>query len=256
MKNKLDELFKNKTEGYQKKPSADAWNKIHQNLHPKSKIPVWQLAASVILIFGVSTLLYIQYNNNGKQQPTVANNDKIDSTEVIALPRDEENFVVQENELLKEEQETEKPKPDKIKTRNLIANNKNDVLKEQHNQVEYTERNKVPEIIESKEALAAVIEEPVNSIIEPQPEAEVAKVTTSTRKKLPPVTIVYKKSTENTEAVAKNQPKNAQEGLGKILNIARDIKNGELKIGELRDVKDELLALEINIKRNNVKSRD
>jgi hypothetical protein len=255
MKNKLDELFKNKTEGYQKEPSADAWNKIHQNLHPKSKMPYWQIAASIILILGVSMLLYFQLSNHDKQQPAVANNDKSDSAQVTKSPIIEKN-IAQENEIINEEQKIiDTPTTEKINNRNLLAN-KGNISKEINEQVEDKIKIKVPEMIENKEALATVIEEPVNPIIEPQPDAEVVQAPSSTRKKLPPVTIVYKKSTENTENVAKNKSNNSQEGLGKILTIAKEIKNGDLKISELRDVKDELLALEINIKRNNVKSRD
>lgn len=258
MKNKLDELFKKKTEGYQKEPSAEAWNKIHRNLHPRSKVPVWQIAASILLIAGVTAVIYLQMNHEGNQPPVIAGTDPVDSakTEIVPAPQ-ENNLALGTENAEKQEMETDTannqsvkpalPKP--IKTPDIqVAENNQKTATEHKEQIQ----PEIQETLDSKDALAYAEEIPVNPIKEAEEENSIAKST----QKRPTVTIVYQKSDTASAAVAQNKEKESKEGLGKIFNLAKDLKNGDLNLSEIRDVKDELLALDISIRRNNTKTRD
>lgn len=258
MRNKLDELFKKNTGGYQKQPSAEAWNKINKNLHPKTKMSVWQIAASILLVAGVAAVIYLQVKNEGNQSPAVAesgNNDttKIELTpvppeEMIAQqPNDKENMIIKEDSINHSGENNEVPALTK-KPEIMVAE------KQKEPAPEKIEKETIkPEILQSEDALADAVEIPENPIAA----VEVENATnTESKRKRPTVTIVYQKSTSETTTVAKNQEKDSKEGLGKIFNLAQDLKNGELALSEIREVKDEIFALDINIKRNNAKTRD
>ena len=109
-----------------------------------------------------------------------------------------------------------------------------------------------PEILDNKDALAVAEEIPVN----PEAKNEVNQLNANSNPKRPTVTIVYQKSNTEHTVVADIKEKENKEGLGKIFNLAKDLKNGDLNLSEIRDVKDELLALDISIRRNNTKTRD
>ncbi|MFW5760286.1 MAG: hypothetical protein ACOCXH_04830 [Cyclobacteriaceae bacterium] len=259
MKNNLDQFFKIKTEGFQKQPSAEAWNKINKNLHPRSRVPVWQIAASVILIAAVAAVIYLQFNIESNNTPAIVETELPDTAKQNNLVAPRQDALANKN-TKQQEEATEEAKdntvtPDPAQKPDILVAQQTETGKliPAKNELKRPDIIETPQIIDNNNALANAAEIPVNPITE----AEVREEEKAERqRKRPTVTIVYQKSTNESTTVAKNEEKELKESLGKILNLAKDLKNSELALAEIRDVKDDLFALDINIRRNNTKTRD
>jgi hypothetical protein len=79
MENQTDKLFKDKLENHSLPHSANAWEKIENNLEKKSKPIIWWRAAAAILLIGA--LLGLSYWWTGEESgtPQLAEQKKADS---------------------------------------------------------------------------------------------------------------------------------------------------------------------------------
>ncbi|TXI68328.1 MAG: hypothetical protein E6Q41_04275 [Cyclobacteriaceae bacterium] len=218
--NRIDELFKNKLANHQVAPSADAWQKVEAGLTKKNSAWVWRLAAAFVL-FGLLSGVWYWWNINTETQPELVQQPTVpqkENTEPVQPEEQKQNLVA--------ETET-KPKSKTQPNRKV-------------NQIKTSESKK------ETQHLA------VNPVEEPQPELSqtevlIADAKTETAPARKPMVIEFTLEpipvtvTEPEVALASADDKS---GLQKILEKARDIKNGDSELGSLRDAKNELFALD------------
>lgn len=216
--NRIDELFKNKLANHQVAPSADAWQKVEAGLTKKNNVWVWRLAAAFVL-FGLLSGAWYLWNTNSEAQPELVQQPN--------TPQKENTVPVQPEEQKQNLVAEVKPKPEQSKKK-TTKTNASETKKE--TQPEKVEKVKVeePQVLSQTEVLVA----------------ENKTETATTRK---PIVIEF--TLEPMPAVTEPpvvlaSADDDKSGLQKILEKARDIKNGDSELGSLRDAKNELFALD------------
>jgi len=213
--NRIDELFKNKLANHPVAPSADAWQKVEAGLTKKNNAWVWRLAAALVL-FGLVSGAWYMWSKNTEVQPELVQ-------QPLPSPQKEIPVVVQPEEqkqnLVAETKTTAQPKQKKKST-----------ITQSETKKEETEKvNPEPEVVIQPEVLIT----------------ENKTVPTPARK---PIVIEFTLDampvTMTEPAIAVASADDDKSGLQKILEKARDIKNGESELGSLRDAKNELFALD------------
>ncbi|MBX2896670.1 MAG: hypothetical protein KF763_14590 [Cyclobacteriaceae bacterium] len=212
--NRIDELFKNKLANHPVPPSADAWQKVEAGLTKKNNAWVWRLAAALVL-FGLVSGAWYRWSKHTQVQPELVQ-------QPLPSPQKEIPVVVQPEE----------------QKQNLVAETK----------TEQPKQKKKSTIIQSetkKEEPEKVNPEPAIVV---QPEVLITENKTEPIPARKPIVIEFTldvmpiNMTEPVIAMASTA--DDKSGLQKILEKARDIKNGESELGSLRDAKNELFALD------------
>lgn len=210
MNNKVDKLFKDKLEEHSLQPSAQAWEKVEAHLGKKNKMVLWRVAAAVVLL-GVLTFAGLNWNDEPVTE--IAN-------EEVKKPVDNEikSEPVKKPVLTTPQTIKETPKVAKKKTITPAA------------------------------PVAPVAEEPVieqtvavAEIIEPQKEI---------KKEEKGITLTYSLPSikKDEPVVAEVQPKKT--GLERVLEIAKEVKNADSPLAELREAKNDILAFEFKKDKN------
>lgn len=215
--NRIDELFKNKLANHQVAPSADAWQKVEAGLTKKNNAWVWRLAAALVL-FGLLSGAWYLWNNNMETKPELVQQP--------ASPQKENPVVVQPEEQKQNLVAETQPKSETKSKKRIIKANASDSNKETQPEKVKAEE---PLVVAETEVLVA------ENKTEPAP-ARKPIVIEFTLEPLP-VNVI-----EPTVALASAD--DDKSGLQKILEKARDIKNGDSELGSLRDAKNELFALD------------
>ncbi|MBX2915592.1 MAG: hypothetical protein KF856_10025 [Cyclobacteriaceae bacterium] len=212
--NRIDELFKNKLANHPVAPSAEAWQKVEAGLTKKNNAWVWRLAAALVLFVLVSGAWYIRSKNTGLQPELVQ--------QPLPLPQKEIPVVQPEKEkqnLVAETKTTAQPRQKKTST----------VIQSETKKEETEKVNPEPAVVIQAEVL----------ITENKTEPTAARKPIVIEFTLDAMPI---NMTEPAMAVARVA--DDKSGLQKILEKARDIKNGESELGSLRDAKNELFAFD------------
>lgn len=215
--NRIDQLFKNKLADHRLAPPANGWTKVETRLVKKNSIQlVWRIAAALAL-FGVLTAVWYGRTSH---QPTQSLTETTTPQPALAEQPTSEVVTLQ-------------------KTTPVVSIRKQASSKIINAVVENPSTPGVTELVEpeiSKETVVvlerssgAAIEKPIviEFVLEPMPDKSVA--------------------------VAEAEPADSETGIKKILDKALDIKNGEGDFGSLRNVKNELFALDFRkdkLKRN------
>lgn len=213
--NRIDELFKNKLANHPVAPSADAWQKVEAGLTKKNNAWVWRLAAALVL-FGLVSGAWYMWSKNTEAQPELVQ-------QPVPAPQKEIPVAVQPEE----------------EKQNLVAETKTELQPKQKKKSTITQSET------EKEETEKVIPEPKVVI---QPEVLITENKTESTPARKPIVIEFTldampvNMTEPAIAVASAD--DDKSGLQKILEKARDIKNGESELGSLRDAKNELFALD------------
>lgn len=231
----IDFLFKNKLQNATKKPSDEAWYKLNAKLQKEKagKNLLWlKIAASVIVIIGISWLLVRNDINSVKTLPVVK------STTVKKITP-----LIPETELANNNIEEKILNPVMVKSE--AAKNKF-VAKKKPKRPIVSETVTEPAYV-NKEADTATTQ-PIK--IMPY-NTENKQLVANIEKELPEVTIIYKKGNREQAAVAANTaPTDKKSALEKIWNVAKEIKNGEIGMADIRSTKDELFAFEFRKQKN------
>lgn len=212
--NRIDELFKNKLANHTVAPSADAWQKVEAGLTKKNNAWVWRLAAALVL-FGLVSGAWYMWSKNTEAQPELVQ-------QPLTSPQKEIPVVVQPEEQkqnLVAETTTAQPRQKKKST----------IIPSETKKEEIEKVNPEPEVVIQPEVL----------ITENKTEPTPARKPIVIEFTLDAVPI---NMTEPAIAVASAD--DDKSGLQKILEKARDIKNGESELGSLRDAKNELFAFD------------
>lgn len=239
MENKMDSLFKKKLESHTLAPREDAWARIESGLSKKNKFPAWRIAAALLvagalITAGIATL-------GKKDVPTLANQPNKPS---------------------------EKPSTDSVKdgqepARSLAVEKKPEAS---HTSAFSKKKNNAPvrketfsiQKKEEKSASVAVVENEIHSQKEVTSEQNlIADATALTQTTSTPIEkpikleFTLEEVVADQTAVAKAETKNSS--LKKMLEAARQIKNGEGPVTQLLEKKVELFAF--NFKKEKQKTQ-
>jgi len=69
---RLDQFFKNKLDDHAIAPSENAWAKVESGLSKKNNVVVWRLAAAVLLMGALVTIIYWSLKSTENEQPALA----------------------------------------------------------------------------------------------------------------------------------------------------------------------------------------
>ncbi|MBX2898160.1 MAG: hypothetical protein KF775_00830 [Cyclobacteriaceae bacterium] len=215
--NRIDEFFKNKLLNHPVAPPADAWQKVEAGLLKKNNAWVWRLAAALML-FGLLSGMWYWWSRPTEAQPELVQQQGTPQKENPAVVQPEEqkqNLVA-----VTEKEPSATMPPDKKINKTYTSQTKNEPQPEKVSTEELAALKQTETIVADNTPQAAparkpiVIEFTLDAIPVRTPEVQVAEVETD------------------------------KSGLKKILEKARDIKNGESELGSLRDAKNELFAFD------------
>jgi len=241
MNQQPDKLFREKLEGYNRPAPTGAWDKIDAGLQKKNnKGPglVWKVAASLLLIalvgYGVWPTANEQPKPIAKKQDAENKHAKGQETNTVPAPDEKSTSPLQPDLPSKEIHHTAK-----------------------HNKVEETEKPKeelIEQPVEEKLTPSLEVENPIaqtnEKVIEELPvtqteKSEAVAINTSTPARTTLI-ITAKEADEylNKKELAQATSKEKKSStLKKLLKKADDLTNDQDPFGELRQKKNEILAL-------------
>ena len=220
MRNRLDQLFKNKLSDHTLTPSVNAWDRVKEGLAKKNNRPIlFRMAAAILLAGALTTTLF--WLSSEDQVPNLSS-----SSSLRKKPESITHAVKPAN-----------PSPQSIsvenqKTAERPVSKKNRLVRKDIEKVHTVieEQNKVSPSVIAEEPLQA--SGPVTAVASQQ---MVEK----------PIVLVYQLEPIEPQRVVESAsvPEHKEKsGLLKAIDFARDAKNGDGGVGELRQAKDELFA--------------
>jgi hypothetical protein len=220
MTSQPEKLFRNKLENFQKPASPAAWNRIEAGLDNRQPKGLWlKIAAGVLLVSVATFLLWPTSHTNDTNVLAKASNPVVKPQE--STP---ESTVPQQASLQVAEQTVSKKKirPKEIK-----------------------------EIMEDVPVFAAEIVTPNenNEWVETEIPAQVVPAAARPEEVLASTTLVYPAEEVNARFLKKESPVQAtpeekkSSGIQNLMGLAYDLKHTESGIGDLRQKKNEILAL-------------
>ncbi len=243
MNQQPDKLFREKLEGFQKPAPASAWDKIEKNLNNKSPKGLWWKIAASLLLLAVAT--YVLWPKGSQSTENSIATKKAEETKSIATPKEEQV-------------KKEKPAPEQTPITPLESSQENNVAKV--NKEKYQSTEKIQESKITIEESVANIETPLNEIIPTtETKTEIVEIATvdinaTTRIKDEYITLIVtadeanKYLTKNTNTQATSDVKKTS-SLRKLLKKASDLTNDQRPLADLRQKKDEILALNFDSKK-------
>lgn len=245
MNQQPDKLFREKLEGFHKPAPTAAWNKIEAGLQKKNNKVIWfRVAAALLLIAVAAFLIWTTQSAPAEQVANKAKSKKI----VEPAKQSQDQPAAPEQTFIQPEQHKEPVAQTKIKK--VKRNNKN------HPSTPQPEQQPVIVEAPSDIELVSFIPDAINEIdsaIDETPitEATVIATTTEEEVKKGEESRVLVFSVEEVdskyldkEALAKaTSAQKKSSTFRKLLNKAYDLKNNQDPFGELRQKKNEILAL-------------
>jgi hypothetical protein len=224
MTSQPEKLFRDKLENFQRPAPAAAWERIESNLDKTSNKKLWLKIAAGLLLLTVAGFLLRPAQTSGPAE-TVSQTDK---TKTVTPQK--ENVVENNQNNVQPVVADQAPikKSDKPKTKTEVVNS-----------------------IEPEQSVATVEKTEVlpenNFTVEPI--ENTPAIVVAEAKAEPSTTIVYTAEEVNARFMKKNVSSEAttQEkkpsGIQKLMGLAYDLKNNENGLRDLRQKKDEILAL-------------
>ncbi|MBL7858787.1 MAG: hypothetical protein JNM57_13950 [Cyclobacteriaceae bacterium] len=232
MNQQPDKFFRDKLEGYQKPAPASAWDKVEQGLAKKSNNNIWLRAAAAILLLAVAAFLLWTSSRQSEIRPMQA---EVEKPEIQLRPQHQSTPIAEEFQDRVTEQKESYAIAQKTSTPKKVT-----ILIEE----DITPDVPQPQI-DNQEFIASA--EPDESLILVH---HVDKSIENTEAKTDnTITLVYSANEVNEKYF--NQDAYAQattdkkktSTLKRLLNKAYDLKNNQDPLGELRQRKNEILAL-------------
>lgn len=240
MNQQPDKLFREKLEGYGKTVPASAWNRVATGLNKKKNNRLWLKVAASLLVLAVAAIWLWPSAHIDQLQHRVVQNSHKEKPEVL---KEEKRPV--EKSVLKPEKKSEPPVAASKKITTTRAKNK-------------TEKNNAPAVAIrhenaiAMEALSDIASQEKVSVMD----EEVIATTTETsvahnnvHEGQSGVTLVYTVEEVNEKYLDKKSLAEATSAnkkpstLKKLLNKAYDLKHNQDPFGDLRQKKNEILAL-------------
>ena len=216
MNSRLDNYFKEKVRDHGTTPSPDAWEKVETRISKKNNTATALKIAAALAIVGLVTIVLWDQSTGDSAMP-VAERQNISSPN--------------------ESSEKSAPKESEISDATTAETHKAQV-RTANRSMDQPLRKKNPE------SQATVIPDPV--VIEPVNDEELLVAAVQEKPKAKKIVIVYTLPTINKQptqdvAVTEEEKKT---GLQKVMDVAMEVRASEIPLGELREAKDDLFALE------------
>jgi len=222
MSNRIDQLFRDSLSEHKVPPSAEAWDKVRSGLSKKNKFVIpWRIAATLLLFGALASTLYLR------------NRDELS----------EPQLLTKTNELVFPEKEGKEKSFE-----SATQPNRPPILKATKSSVTKVEVNHLPNHTEAEVSTQKVTNE--NNELENSDQNNVIItepiLLAQTDKSQKPIVIEFtlesiKKPVVNEVAQLSEE---GNSGLKKILEAARDVKNGESDFSIIRETKNQLFALD------------
>ncbi len=225
MSKRIDQFFKDALSEHKVSPSAEAWNKVRAGQTKKNKlIIVWRMAAVLLLMGALMGTWYFINSESELNAPAMLTEEKIILTpekETTSEPIESAREIPQPNL-------AQATKPGNQKNKNKYREEN----QEDKNSITETITIDHSELADQKEEEIMISTDPI--LIAQNAETEKPIVIEFTLAPIvnEPVTEVTQNDSESSS------------GLKKILQTARDVKNGEADLGIIRDTKNQLLAFD------------
>lgn len=221
MSNRIDQLFKEKLSDHKVAPSAEAWMKVQSGLVKKNKLViVWRMAA-VLVLFGalIGTWYFLSPD------------------ETITTPQltDKKEIVAPENDVI---EKTIEPIQESIKS-GIAQTSKSESKKKEipNDEIKKEIQNSVAEnIVTNNQELPKQVEEV--AIAKPVLVAQTERIEKPIVIEFTLEPIIQETTVATTQTLEEDNS-----GLKKILDAARDVKNGDSDLS-IRDAKNQLFALD------------
>lgn len=228
MKNQMDKLFKEKLENHTLLPSEEAWARVEAKLSKKNNVVAWRIAAAILLMGVFISLMYWQQTKENASAPTLAETPTSKENKA-ATPTPPANNPV----AMSPTKKTSQP------SSTTIYQKKAESSAAQH-VIEQKEETSVTLVIETpKENAVALVNEKKEEEKIIRNATSTTTLASSTQK---PIKLEFTlddfASEENV--VATTEVKNT--GLKRVLELAKEVKNGEGPVNDLREMKNELFA--------------
>src|SRR5258707_4949475 len=247
---RVDQFFKNKLEDHTIAPSENAWAKVEEGLSKKNNVVLWRWAAAVLMMGALITIIYqLRKENN---QPVLAEKN---------LPAGKAGI---EKEKSIAPAETKKMSAEPI-TKKVVREDTNHGVDANHGEAKKVNQRikAMPKEIQKEESVAVVEEQnkkladtnisqgivAEDKVVREDTNQENQKIkgeatpqqkVASTQQK--PIKLEFTlEALPSEETVATTNEVKAT-GIKKVLNLARDMKQGEGPMSNLREKKDELFA--------------
>lgn len=216
MTSQPEKLFRDKLENFQQPAPITAWERIEAGLDKKQSKGLWLKIAASILLFSVAAVLL---------WPGAPSTETKQQTHVIPVTPDKKSVKKNNTHTVAPIVAAEQA----LVKKRITSNGKDKVLKKD-----------VPVLVtESIESNALIIEPTELAVV-----SEINSIEkTSSR------TIVYTAAEVNEKFMRKKSPSEATSivkktsGIQKLMGLAYDLKNNSNGLGDLRQKKDEILAL-------------
>ena len=223
---RLDQFFKNKLDEHAIAPPENAWAKVEAELSKKNNAVVWRLAAAILITGALITIIYWSQRTTENDKPVFAQK-KIEKTEPAPTNKDHSKTPDQKMEsltVLNKTAAAEKPSGKNVVQPKVISS-------EEIQRKETVAVNHVENAVEDNKI---VVEEKIKAEATP-------KVTVASSQQKPIKLEFTLEDLTSVETVATpSEVKNS--GLKKVLELAREMKEGEGPLSNLKEKKNELFA--------------
>ncbi len=206
----IDKFFKDKLDNHVIAPPDGAWAKVEASLPKKNNVVAWRLAAAIVLMGAVITI-YMSQRRTEHSVPILA-------AKSLKQKSKESKPVVQ----------LTKPTEKKLMTSKTTAGIK----------AAPTEIQKAEQSLPTEEVVSTLKENINEEKINTQATV-IAKVASPTQK---PIKLEFTLEDIPSEEVVATTNEVKNSGFKKVLELAREAKQGEGPIGGLREMKNELFA--------------
>lgn len=234
MKQQPDHLFHNKLENFQLKPSADAWNRIEAGLDKKSNKALWLKIAAGLLLLSIASVL-IWKIQPAETDVLVETTPEIKSTtpERLQPTQPEETPVAAIDQNKKVEQE----KTEKKTNRNIPVYKKQSASSDQQLAVVEPTPEEIPVDVVQPETETLIAEAETNTVEATETQNSTAVYIVMTANEVNQKYLLPQPEDEATSEGKKSSR------MQKLMGVAMNIADGDGPMGDLRQKKDELFAL-------------
>jgi hypothetical protein len=217
MNNKLDKYFRDKLHGHGVQPSGNAWEKVESRLSKKNSTAVVLRIAAAVALMGLAAVVVL-YRTTTISPPDMAKEENIKqpATGTSAPAKENTSPVVEPSENVAAAG-TRKAPAQRLPSRNIHAAEE----KKSEGQATVDGDFLVMELPDIK-----------------QPEVKIDTPPEKAKR----IVIVYTLPTINKSVPTETEVKKT--GLQKVVDVAMDMRSTEGPLGELREAKDDLFALE------------
>jgi hypothetical protein len=241
MNQQPDKLFREKLEGYHKPVPASAWDNIETKLDKKNPKGLWWKIAASLVLLAVAT--YILWPKTQMTEKTLAK--KVEDGNPLPIVKEDQVS----NKELPTTNETHSIITESVQEKNVAkVYNERRQPKQKHQEPNTIIEESIVPVENKSEEVAQVTE---NIVV---PEVIVATSETATEKSDEYITFVVTQE-ESDKYLTKNKNSDATSddkktsSLRKLLKKASDLTNDQRPLADLRQKKDEILALNFDSKK-------